>query len=355
MYYNPNWEKAKKHFEAFWNMDYEERCSLSIRVPKSQWTEWKPSRTYTLEERYTDPDYINEITRYYSDNTEHYCEGFASHMLYFGTGGHCEYFGAQPNYADGTIWFTPFLNEPDASAMNFDAAGQERFKKHLTIARRLTELAKDDYCISMPDNCGLMDALAEIRGNENLLIDMLDEPEFIHEAQGKIFEVWKETQKKFRSTLAENNGGGSSIGWMQLWCPGSTVQLQCDFSVMVSPSAFEEFALPELIRSSEVFDHCVYHLDGIEQIRHLDMILSVKGISAIQWTPVAAQPKTSENIEVLQKIQKAGKGLVLFPDAAEVPFLLENLSSKGLHMMIGDVKNREEAEELEKLAIKLAH
>ena len=53
--------------------------------------------------------------------------------------------------------------------------------------------------------------------------------------------------------------------------------------------------------------------------------------------------------------QEAGKGLVLMPDKEEVPFLLENLSHKGLHMNVRNNPTPEEAESLLRMAVKLAH
>ena len=87
----------------------------------------------------------------------------------------------------------------------------------------------------------------------------------------------------------------------------------------------------------------------------MDMLLSVKKLDNIQWTPVAGQPKTSAFIRELQKIQAAGKGLVLLPEKGEVPFLMENLSHKGLHLVVNDIADPREAEDLLRLAEKLAH
>lgn len=200
----------------------------------------------------------------------------------------------------------------------------------------------------MNDNCGIIDGLAQIRGTNELLFDMVDNPEFVHEARDKIIAVWEETQKEFFEIIKENNFGGSSHSWMHLWSPKRHLQLQCDYSCMISPEMFEEFVLPELEETSAAFEHATYHLDGIEQLRHLALILSVKSIDNIQWTHVAGQPKTSSNIEALQKIQKAGKDLVLLPQKDEVEFLMKNLSPKGLQLVIGEVESKEEAEAIEK-------
>ena len=89
-----------------------------------------------------------------------------------------------------------------------------------------------------------------------------------------------------------------------------------------------------------------YHLDGQEQIRHLDSLLSLKNLRATQWTPVAGQPFTSDFIPVLQRIQNAGKNLVLVPKPWEVEKLLDNLSSRGLHLMLGEYPSQEAALEM---------
>lgn len=142
---------------------------------------------------------------------------------------------------------------------------------------------------------------------------------------------------------------------MQLWCPGRHAQIQCDFSVMISPALYEEFVLPMIEQSTEFLDYTTYHLDGQEQLRHLDMLLSVKRLDNIQWTAVAGQPKTSHFIKELRQIQEAGKGLVLIPGKDEIPYLMENLSHKGLMIIANGIQDEQEANDLIHLAERLAH
>ena len=351
-----NWTETKMHMEAFWNRDYEKRCNLTIVIPcdlagNSQRTE---KNDVSLEETYTSPECLYTALKNYCTGNKFVGEGLPAGYLNFGTAGHVQYFGAIPHYAPDTIWFSPILEEPDASLVQYDPE-EKALKRHEEIAMALAQKAKGEFLVSMPDNCGTIDAVAALRGSENLLVDMLENPEFVHEARDKILDGWKISQKRFFDILAEINEGGSSHGWMQLWCPKRHAQIQCDFSVMISPGMFEEFVLPEIEESAQFLDYVTYHLDGQEQIRHLDMILSVKKLDNIQWTPVAGQPKTSFFIKELRKIQEAGKGLVLMPDKEEVPFLLENLSHKGLHMNVRNNPTPEEAESLLRMAEKLAH
>lgn len=66
-------------------------------------------------------------------------------------------------------------------------------------------------------------------------------------------------------------------------------------------------------RQCEFLEYPLYHFDGQEQLRHLDMLLGLKKLRAIQWTPVAAQPPTVAFLPQLKKIQAAGKSLLLLP------------------------------------------
>lgn len=356
MIHKENWEETQKHLDAFWNKDYENRCNLAMRVP---WAEGNqdalpPLDCSSLEEAYTSPDYLYARWKRHSLCHQFFGEGIPVSNLDFGTAGHATYFGAKPHYAPDTIWFSPTLEEPDAALLRYDPE-EKAFKKHQEITAALARKAAGEFMVAMPDNCGIIDALAALRGPENLLLDMIENPEFVHEACRKITEAWKTTQSRFFEILAENNQGGSSHSWMQLWCPKRHAQIQCDFSVMISPAMFEEFVLPEIEECAEFLDCITYHLDGQEQIRHLDLLLSVKKLDNIQWTPVAGQPRTSTFIKEFQKIQAAGKGLVLIPEKDEVPILMENLSHKGLHLIVNDVSSPQEAEDLLRLAEKLAH
>ncbi|MEG0692998.1 MAG: hypothetical protein RR444_07940 [Oscillospiraceae bacterium] len=90
---------------------------------------------------------------------------------------------------------------------------------------------------------------------------------------------------------------------------------------MISPKHFEEFVLFELSETAKLLDHTIYYLDGQEQIRYLNMLLSIKEIDNIQWAPVARQPNTSF---FTPKNPKGRQGIGVIPELDELPFLMEN-------------------------------
>ncbi|MFI3213282.1 MAG: hypothetical protein R3Y24_08055 [Eubacteriales bacterium] len=340
-----NWEQKQRNFEAFWEKDYYERCNMSIRI-ENEALKGKRYNDVPLKQRFMDPDFLANKWKFMADNTQFFADAIPCYSIDFGTAAHATYFGCEPQFGEDTIWFEPIMKEDDIKLLQYTDAGRKVFLEHLDIVKQLVSKAKHDVFIPMTDNCGIVDALGHLRGNENLLMDMIDNPEFVKESIAKITAVWKETQVSFFEAVKAGNLGGTAHSWMQLWCPKRHAQIQCDFSVMISPDMYEEFVLPELIETSSFLDYTTYHLDGQEQIRHLDYILSVDTIDNIQWTPVAGQPTAANFIEVFKRIQKSGKGLILTPPANEVEFIVDNLSHKGLRLNILDVTSEEQAKYL---------
>lgn len=124
------------------------------------------------------------------------------------------------------------------------------------------------------------------------------------------------------------------VGWLSVWAPGQMSQLQSDISVMLSNDTFREFELPELIRCADTQDYNVYHMDGFEQLRHLDDILAVDKIQMIQWVSVSGQPNYMHRFDVFKKIQARGKSLLINEvNPGDIKTILSELSSKGLFLL----------------------
>lgn len=353
-----NWEKTKERMTALWEREIVDRCCIAIPVTPADGAYeaiTQMSNDVTEEElkrSYTDAEYITEQCRKKFANTKFMGDALPCVFPNFGTAGFAQYTGSVPTYKPDTIWLSETLTGPDADQIFFD---ENIYQKHLQHVKELVKFSKNEHFVAMPDNCGVLDGLAAIRGTENLLFDVLEEPEFVKEGIKKLIDIQRKTLPGFYDAIRQNNDGGSTHAWMHLWSPKRVLQTQCDFSVMISPEQYKTFVLPELEATAEWADCVVYHLDGQEQIRHLDYILSVDAIKMIQWTDVAGQPPASEFIPVFQRIQKSGKGLVLLLQSWEVEKVMTQLSSRGLQIVVNDVHSEENAKELLKLAEKHTH
>ena len=137
-----------------------------------------------------------------------------------------------------------------------------------------------------------------------------------------------------------------STSWLEMWSEGRTQAVQCDFCCMISPEHFRRFALPSLEHEIACLDHAVYHMDGPGQIRHLDDLLALRGLHTIQWVPGAGQPPATAWVEMLQKIQRAGKGVQVLATVEEVKALYRQLVAEKTFYWVLDCTSESEARAL---------
>jgi hypothetical protein len=176
-----------------------------------------------------------------------------------------------------------------------------------------------------------VDALSGLRGHD-LLMDFIERPDWVHQkiregnaAFLEMYESWWD--------LLRDPWGGSSIGVFGIWAPGRTVKLQCDMSCMISPEMFDEFVVPSLRDHCRAVDYAYYHLDGTTALQHLDSLLAMEEIDAIEWTPQSGLPQAGapEWYELYRRIKAAGKSVHAFgvePD--EIKPLIRAVGPEGL-------------------------
>lgn len=350
--YQENWETIKKRLTLLWNNEILDRPVVSVKCPKDKenpFIDSIPGNAKSLKEYYLNPECILERTLDRMEKTYFGGDAFPAISLFWGVGGHSKYlqswesFETHTEYREDTIWLHPIIEEYESFNFDFDKQNPV-FQAELQSMKYLAEEGKGRFFVQMPDNCGSYDALGNLRSNKDLIMDFIDQPEAVKKAGNKLVDTLIESGNEMFPVLRENCDGGSVHSWMGTWSPGRHMQLQCDLSVMISPDMYEEFIMEELERTTEWLDNSIYHLDGIEQSRFLDMLLSIKKLNMIQWTQVASQPDITHNFHHIQKIQKAGKGVVLIIGKNQLDAVLDNVSPKGRIILIGDAVDKEEAD-----------
>ncbi len=355
MFYAKDWEMTKKRWKAAWNNEIVDRCIVTVTAPKNNVKFSKPKKINENDfNRYwTDAEWILDRKMKEFDNTYFAGDAFASIFLNLGVAAHAGFFkGAKYHYADECIWFSPSM-ESYEDELIYDKESH-LYRKTIEIASYLVKEGQHRFVVSMPDVTGNMDALAHLRGSENVLMDMLIHKEQIKESMKKIEIAFENIMSDVYDIVKDNNQGGSHIGWMQTWAPGLHAQMQSDISVMISPAMYEEFIMPELKAQSQFLDYPLYHFDGVDQVKHLDLLLSLPELKMIQWTNVDGRPSVTNYIPTLKKMQEAGKGVLIFAKPDQIELLMSELSSKGLVINTW-ANSEEEADEIVKKVEKWTH
>jgi hypothetical protein len=348
---------------AFWRGEILDRCAIAITVPLDEEKYFSASPTYWYNDKRT----TEEISAYWLDaetivkrnilrfeNSAYYGEAFPLLNFNLGAVSHAGYFaGARYRYRE-SLWFEPTILDLTKDAVRFDP-GQLLYKKTMELADALAAAAGGQFFVSMPDTGGVIDCLAHLRGSENLLVDLVESRAWVQDSVRTILDVWLATTEAVYQRLKGANEGGSSVGWLSTWAEGRHAQAQCDLSVMISPKDFRELVVPEIKGQAGWMDHALYHLDGREQVRHLDALLQSEEVDCIQWTCVEGQPPPTAFLPELRRIQRAGKRLLIMNyDLKVIVALLQELSSAGLYL-VTRASTRYEAEELLKAAVRYTH
>lgn len=339
---------VRKRLYAFWDREIIDRVLVSVAAPKEKGKNismFHNSRDFTgqpeeLKKYWEDPETIYKNNMERLENTFLGGETLPVIFQNYGTSGHCNYYGATPVYGNDTIWFNPVWDDLSEAEHSYT---EKRLKKHLEIAAYLTEREKDSYFMGMPDSSGTLDALGHLYGTENVLMDMLGEPESVKNAIRIVNDGWIKTNEMFYRITEKLNGGGAHA-WMHLLAPGRLAHMQCDMSVMFSKEMYKKFVVDELKQQMEWLEYPVYHFDGAEQEQHLEYILGLESLKAIQWTHVAGQPSAAHFLPILRRMQAAGKSLIIMAPPGDLPPLLEHLSGRGLyiHTEAGDISTAKE-------------
>ena len=164
--------------------------------------------------------------------------------------------------------------------------------------------------MDMPDLMENLDVLASLKNAQELLCDMLEDPESIRERVKQVDDLYYQYYDRFYDLIRDEEGGNAYTVF-QIWGPGRTVKLQCDLSAMISPEYFRDFVQESLRKQAQGADQVLYHLDGPQAIRHLDALMEIKEIDALQWTSGDAGPDgTLEEWDAIyDKARAAGKSL----------------------------------------------
>lgn len=310
--YKVNMEAAKEKFRNYWahkNTGRPLMCVIARRPEVEQYSDGTPveggyldqicqGKYYNMpeelkwkdmEDKYQNPQRIVDRYRYFCQTHAFLGESFPNLNIDFGPGSLASYLGSEIGFKEDTVWFNKCLDCWDGvPKLTFDPENKW-FKKHLQLAKDCQALAGDDFYVDMPDLMENIDVLASLRGAQDILFDLLDEPEMIGERIQEVTDIYYEYYDRFYDVIKDEEGGNAYTVF-QIWGPGRTVKLQCDFSAMMSPEDFRKYIQPSLRSQSENVDHVLYHLDGPAAIKHMDALMEIEGIDALQWTSGDAGP-----------------------------------------------------------------
>jgi len=298
-----------------------------------------PASTFPLDRP---PDEVLDCYQTGLEAKRFYGDAWPKWWPNFGPGIVAGFLGARVNVTADTTWFDPIAEAPIAGLdLTFDSdnAWWQRVRE---LTRRAVQRWGSSVAVGHTDLGGNLDILASLLSTERLLFGLHDDPEEVARLVSLLTWLWLRYYDELYALIEPTRRG--TTPWAAIWSPGRCYMLQSDFAYMISPHMFERFVLPDLAACCEKMDHAFYHLDGMGQIRHLDMLLSLERLHGIQWIPGEGQPPPEEWLPVLERIRERGKLCQLYVSPEGARTISRELGGRGFAFYILQPMSQAEAE-----------
>jgi len=337
----PDFEQARRRWDAFWRSGEQERPILQITVPR-------PGRKGVQRPYPARPDrdpgpQIEQLLAWAAEY-EYLAEAVPCYTLEFGPEHFATFLGAEMYYhpePHDTGWALPFVRDWDDAPIELKR-DSFYWERTLEFIRAFRARCDGSLLVCAPVLSAGLDVLAAIRGPQELLTDLMDRPQKVQRALADVRRVYGEVIPVLAEALGWTERG--SANWQSMYCSGRTSIIQCDFSCMIGRGMFREFALPCLEDEASYYDAVTYHLDGPQAAHHLEALCAMPGIDVIQYVPVPSE--TREHVEsVYEGALALGKGIIRGADAALARRMWAEHPGRRLVFSLG-MGSRREAEEL---------
>jgi len=207
------------------------------------------------------------------------------------------------------------------------------FRKIDEMTNAALERCAGKYMVGYTDLHPGLDCAAAFRDPQQLCIDFLIDPHEVKQLIDISSRDFEQIFNYFDSILKKHNQ--LSVAWMGIPSFGKMHIPSCDIASMISPQQFEEFILPGIQKEVKLVSHNVFHLDGKGVANHVDHLLDIPEINAIQWVQgVGDDFPIMQWVPFIKKIQAAGKSVVVDVQVSELESFISEMDSKGLMLCI---------------------
>ena len=338
----PDWEGRLARQDAFWQCEVLDRPVVVMSAqkpgPPHPWP--KPKSYASHRERWMDTERVVASAVATTRNTDYLGDALPMAWPNLGPELFSAFFGMGMEYSPDSSWGVPNLT--DWSQADQLALDKDNFywKKLLDMTDALLAAGQGAYYVGITDMHPGGDAIAAFRDPMQLNLDLLDALDDVKRLLARVNQAYFEAFDFYYDKLAA--AGQAITSWPGIVSTKKWYVPSNDFSCMVSPEMFDDVFLPGIIEECRHMEASIYHLDGPGALRHLDSLLEIPGLNAIQWVYGAGNGRASDWFHVYQRCQDAGKGIQLWAGTDELDDIVANLRPEGVWLGV-HVGGRDEA------------
>ncbi len=339
----PDFQECLDRVEAWWDGRTLDRPPVSLTVRSDRPARQVPSNHSSARARKCDVEYVLDAAAARIDAGVYLAENFPKFMPNLGPEVCATAYGAALEIAEDTSWSSPCVGgigevlglEPDLDT------------PYWTTIRRMTDLSLEmgagRWLTAVTDLHTNGDLLAALRDPQGLALDFaMDSPG----VRAACEHITPHAAVFFDDLCARIAAAGQPCcTWGPAISRTSMYYVSCDFLCMISPTMAAETILPAIEWEAGRLDRSIFHLDGPGALAHLDALLALPALDAVQWIYGAGGGKASDWIDVYRRILAAGKlAEVNAADMDDARAVVAQLGTKGLWISVGGSYDRAEAE-----------
>lgn len=250
-------------------------------------------------------------------------------------------YGGNLIFEDTTSYLQPFLSDWENVDNLVFSLDSPYCRKMDELYNAYIEIGKNTFYTGWPDLHPGADCLAGMRGPQNLAMDLYDHPETIKEKVAQVTADFLKVYDYYYEKLID--AGQACTGWPEIVSTKKWHVSSNDFSFMIGPDLFNRFFLNGLRMECNHMQASLHHLDGSGCLKHLEELLLIENLNAVQWVWGAGNGEVTDWIDVYKKIQAAGKGVQIYGVLPrDLETLMEQLSPEGVWMKVEGIKTEEE-------------
>ncbi len=334
--WKPDFAQTIERFAAWWQGEVIDRPPITVAVVKSRPYTGPISTHATQAARWLDIPFVVESAIAEMARTDYVGDSFPIFWPNIGPEISATPFGVDLAFTESTSWSAPIVHAGDEWARiatmqpNFD----NRYWQTMEVMTDLAiELCQGRYVVGISDLHGNYDILAALRDPMQLCLDLMDCPESVVAAGRNVANAFALGFERLYAKVAA--AGFGSTTWTPFYHTGRAYVPSSDFWCMVSPQVAQEWILPDILTEMAPLERSIFHLDGPQALRHLDLLLALPQLDAVQWVYGAGRGPAARWIDVYRRIRAAGKSIeLLAEDANDALTMIDAIGVEGVWIRV---------------------
>lgn len=332
----PDFDQCMKRIYAWYEQQIIDRAPIRFSAHNQEYDSAKVLNGYkfnSLKERWWNTEYQLELFEHQLKHSTFNAETFPIFWPNLGPEVYTAFYGVELEYQEVTSYSIPNIQDwSQLDEIKLDM-NNPYFRKIEEMTSAALERCRGKYMVGYTDLHPGLDCAAAFRDPQQLCLDFIMDPEPLK----KLIEIssrdFQTVFNHFDSILKAHNQ--LSVAWMGIPSFGKMHIPSCDFASMISPEQFDEFVLPVIQDEIKPMTHNVFHLDGKGVANHVDRILEMPEINAIQWVQgMGADLPIMQWVPFIKKIQAAGKSVVVDLTPAELESFMAEVNPTGIFLCI---------------------